>query len=65
MTISNLNMIEAYLHCRICIQEGKKSHIACGWTVKGLQVWCEIHDVNIINIDFEDEKHPANTTASN
>ena len=30
-----------------------------GWTRWGLQVWCPVHEVNIMHIDFEGQKHPG------
>ena len=101
---SNLNHIEAYVHCSMCLEEwekfGKKypneyegiypddwanikneverdkrakeynsfvrnGHYDFGWTKWGLQVWCPVHNVNIIHIDFEDMSHPADTTKDN
>ena len=32
------------------------SGFAIGWTEKGLQVWCETCDSNVINLDFKDQK---------
>ena len=29
---------------------------AVGWTVEGLQVWCERCDNNVINLDFKSQK---------
>jgi hypothetical protein len=31
-----------------------------GWTPIGIQVWCKRHNVNVIHIDLEGTKHPAN-----
>jgi hypothetical protein len=31
-----------------------------GWTELGIQVWCKRHGINIIHVDFENQKHPAN-----
>ena len=73
MPITNENQIGAYLHCGLCLHEvldGKApgespathARLAFGWTPAGLQVWCERHGCNVINIDFEGAKHPAVTT---
>lgn len=72
----NINNIEAYLHCGKCLSEWKNrreirtkqsprdySKIECGWTKKGIQIWCVRHSCNILHIDFEGQKHPVDTTA--
>lgn len=73
-TISNENQILTFLHCKLCMDElrtGKYDGVASpqtyaryevGYTKQGLQVWCLRHDVNIIHIDFEGVRHPANTS---
>lgn len=56
------NDIEAFLHCKKCLEETKDTYsqeLEVGWTETGLQVWCCRHDINIINIDFEGHSHPA------
>lgn len=71
---TNENNIIAYLHCGKCLEEWKANHkgkispkdfarTQSGWTKEGLQVWCNRHNCNILNIDFEGQKHPADTTA--
>ncbi len=67
--ISNQNKIELYLHCGLCFDEkpadiSPKDYqkIQAGWTKQGIQIWCTRHNVNIIHIDFEGHKHPANTS---
>lgn len=75
MTMSNDNQIQAFLHCGLCVEEVKAemaqyvhvsprdyARLAVGWTPDGLQVWCNRHDCNVIHIDFEGKKHPADTT---
>ena len=67
---SNDNNIEIYFHCGKCMDEGipkgesPKTHqrIQAGWTIEGIQVWCVRHECNIIHIDFEGTKHPADTS---
>lgn len=69
---SNENEIGAYLHCGLCLaewQKGRKdvspaefARLSVGWTKAGLQVWCHRHQVNVVNIDFEGQHHPGNTT---
>lgn len=60
--ISSENEIQMYVHCKLCVEEGDMTSrgLAVGWTAAGLQVWCEIHDSNVMHIDFEGCQHPAN-----
>lgn len=72
--ISNKKEIKFFLHCKLCIQElnslddktklspKEYSLTQTGYTKKGIQVWCNRHDCNIIHMDFEGVKHLANTT---
>lgn len=67
--IPNTNEIQLYLHCALCLEEKPKgvspsewSQTDTGWTALGIQVWCKRHNVNIVHIDFEGQKHKANTT---
>lgn len=67
--------IDAYFHCRECVNEVKAiiertgqpqspatyQRLEAGYTPIGLQVWCRRHNINIIHLDFEGRKHPANT----
>lgn len=57
------NEIKLFFNCGKCLKEmpdgeSPRSYgrIICGWTVKGFQVWCARHDVNIINLDFNGKK---------
>lgn len=63
-----------FIHCGLCLDEWKRNieirtkqspkdyqQIQAGWTKRGLQIWCKRHDCNIMHIDFEKQKHPANT----
>lgn len=56
------NEIKAYFHCKTCMIKRQTQILAIGWTIKGLQVWCETCDENIIWIDFQGQKHPAVTS---
>lgn len=58
--IPNTNEIKMYWHCRSCMEENLPAKIGAGWTTIGFQVWCENHEFNIIHVDFEGVKHPAN-----
>ena len=68
--ISNGLAIEQYLHCGKCLDEipdglspQEWASLEVGWTVLGLQVWCNRHNCNVVNIDFEGHEHPADMTA--
>lgn len=50
------NGIQLYFHCKDCISKGKKDRVAVGWTIKGLQVWCDACNTNILALDFEGRK---------
>lgn len=57
--------ILAFMHCHLCMVEKRKPDIEAGWTQLGFQVWCRNHNVNILHVDFEGHKHPANATIAN
>lgn len=63
------NNIKMFFHCAKCLAEKPADQsprefaaIEAGWTVEGFQVWCKRHEVNIIAMDFEGQKHPAVTS---
>ena len=65
--ISSELQISAYMHCRRCLKElpdGESpqsyAQLEVGFTTIGLQVWCKRHNVNVVHIDFQGQKHPAN-----
>ena len=71
--IPNTKEIQMFFHCRLCFEEyqafeetelspAEYQQIEVGWTIQGIQAWCRRHDANIIHIDFEGAKHPANLT---
>lgn len=60
--------IEAFMHCGLCLLEKPRgtspaewARLEVGWTPFGFQVWCRRHDCNVMHVDFEGTKHPANT----
>lgn len=66
------NEIAMFMHCSMCLNEWKGqggvgespktySRLSVGWTPKGMQVWCDRHEVNVLHVDFEGAKHVANT----
>ena len=64
------NKIAMFLHCKECLDSlpdntSPREHAAieAGWTKLGLQLWCKRHDKNILHVDFEGQKHPANLHA--
>ena len=68
--VPNTKEIIQFLHCGQCLieiaesQEPIGQRLEVGWTKLGIQVWCKRHDMNLLHIDFEGRKHPANTTAT-
>ena len=57
------NEIEAYIHCGECLKELPQdqspmefARTQTGWTEKGLQIWCNRHDLNIADLDFLGQK---------
>lgn len=70
MAINHENQISAFIHCSRCMEEipdgvtpMEWSRTQTGFTPNGLQVWCNRHDINVCNIDFEGHAHPAITYA--
>jgi hypothetical protein len=67
--VSSKLEISAYIHCGLCLAEKPDgvspagySRLEIGWTPHGLQVWCRRHNCNVMHIDFEGQKHPADTS---
>jgi hypothetical protein len=65
--IPNTNEIATHFHCRLCMEqlppgESPQSYARrdVGFTKLGFQVWCVRHDCNIIHMDFQGQRHPAN-----
>lgn len=70
-SIPNTNEISGFIHCGMCLREVPKgtspreyAQLEVGWTGLGLQIWCRRHEANVMHIDFEEHRHPANTTAA-
>jgi len=69
--LTNTLQIIMYFQCGKCLAE-KPDGIAprdwarfnVGATLSGIQVWCVRHDCNVIHIDFEGQKHPADTSVA-
>src|SRR5689334_10050388 len=66
--IPNTNEISTFFHCAKCIAECPPTvpitqfeRVELGMTSIGLQAWCKRHG-NIIHVDFQGAKHPANCT---
>lgn len=64
------NEIEDYVHCSRCIDELPAgvsprdwASLEIGFTPSGIQVWCKRHECNVMHVDFEGCRHPANTEA--
>jgi hypothetical protein len=70
MSVTNKHAIKAFMHCGLCVEEVKRSgasprdhaQLEVGWTEQDLQVWCRRYDCNVVHIDFQGRKMPANTT---
>jgi hypothetical protein len=71
--ITSANQITAFCHCHKCVEEWKEgkapnespssyARLDVGFTPYGLQVWCNRHECNVLNIDFQGQKHPAVTS---
>ncbi len=61
------NEIKAFFHCAHCMPDlpvgmspQQWASLEVGWTMLGLQVWCKRCDMNVMHIDFEGVRHPAN-----
>lgn len=53
------NGIQMYLHCKHCMDIPNKrtsEKLAIGWTIKGLQVWCDNCGKNVAALDFRGMK---------
>jgi hypothetical protein len=66
----NLNEILSFHHCGMCLAElppdtspKEYARQQAGFTKLGIQIWCNRHDVNIMHVDFQGQRHPANMTA--
>lgn len=70
--IPNTEKISQYMHCGLCLEEFKAgkgkgespqtyARLSVGWTELGFQVWCYRHGANVLHVDFQGQKHPANT----
>lgn len=64
--MNNQLQIGLFIQCGECMKEvpdglspQEYAYVSVGWTELGLQVWCNRHNCNILNIDFEGQKHPA------
>jgi len=69
MPAMNENCIVMHTHCGRCLEsvpDGVSPQewrmVEVGFTEKGLQVWCLRHDCNIMHVDFQGARHPADTT---
>ncbi len=55
--------IHSYMHCAKCLKElpsgespASFARLSVGWTRLGLQVWCNRHNLNVFNLDFQGQK---------
>lgn len=68
--IPNTNEIVMFFHCQNCLRDkpndmspGDWARMEVGFTSIGLQVFCRRCQANILHVDFEGVRHPANLTA--
>ena len=66
--IPNTNEIKMYCHCRACGGDRPEdqspqewARLDVGFTKLGIQIWCWRCEKNVMHIDFQGMKHPANT----
>ena len=69
MELTNKLSICSYIHCAMCLEEipdgvspEEFADLSVGWTDLGFQAWCNRHECNILHVDFEGQKHPADTS---
>jgi hypothetical protein len=60
MSDKHPNNIFTHLHCKKCCSEAPPgqspaewSRLTMGWTKRGVQLWCERHDVNVVELEFD------------
>tara|TARA_Y100000034_G_scaffold132045_1_gene194130 strand:+ start:1842 stop:2084 length:243 start_codon:yes stop_codon:yes gene_type:complete len=65
--ITSDNDIHMYYHCGKCLNDrpsntspSEWSSLEVGSTKLGIQVWCKRCQKNVMHVDFEGQKHPAN-----
>ncbi len=65
------NEITSFFHCARClpykpaaISPRDWANLEAGFTSFGIQVWCRRCDVNIMHVDFQGQRHPANLTTT-
>lgn len=51
-----MNEITRYIHCSECVEAVTPGKISAGLTTRGIQIWCDTHDCNIVHFDFEGKK---------
>ena len=58
-------MIRAFFHCKRCLElvpDGGSpkqfARLEVGSTERGIQIRCVRHDINVLHVDFEGQKHP-------
>lgn len=72
--IPNTLSIGLYLHCGKCIEELQQdsktrqspadfARLAVGFTDRGIQIWCNRHECNVMHMDLQGQKHPVNASA--
>lgn len=59
------NGIQMYFHCKNCLEANRRQQLAVGWTIKGVQVWCETCETNVTALDFRGMKVAHDTDPKN
>lgn len=72
MAIERTNVIGMFLHCKRCIEERPTTvtpkawaRLSVGYTKRGIQIWCDRHEINVMHMDFQGHKHPATFSVAN
>lgn len=57
------NEIHSFFNCKECLDElpdGESpesyARLSCGWTPRGMQLWCVRHNRNVVHINFLGQK---------
>jgi hypothetical protein len=60
-----------FFHCKKCLAERPEdisprdwTQFEFGTTKLGFQLWCRRHEVNVIHIDCQGQRHPADLSES-
>jgi hypothetical protein len=64
------NEIVSFMHCGRCLDEMPDNfsprewvQLEVGFTPLGIQIWCKRREANVMHMDFQGHKFPANVSA--